>query len=63
MALPKPPYSYEMAMAAQQKGYNYVCTGCRETYTIYPKGEAFNHTCWCGATRSFTGREIHVEQV
>lgn len=57
MAMPKPKYSYEMALGQLPKGFSYLCSGCKETFTVYPKGQPFTYSCWCGSTKSFTGKE------
>ncbi len=63
MVMPKLPLSYEAALAQLPKGFNFVCTGCKETFTVYPKGEAFTYNCWCGVSKQFTGREVNVNAI
>lgn len=55
MAMPKLTPSYEALVETMPKGFNHVCSGCKETYTVYPKNEPFTYNCWCGTTRQFTG--------
>jgi len=59
MVMPKPKLSYEGAYMSMPKGFNFLCSGCRETFTIYPKGEPFTYTCWCGSKKNFTGKEAN----
>lgn len=63
MTLPKPPYSYEMALAQQPKGFQFVCPGCKETFTVFPNGQPSKYVCWCGSTKQFTGRETSAATI
>lgn len=57
MAMPKVVPNYAASLDSLKKGFNYDCTGCKETYTVYPStdGKPFVYKCWCGNERHFTG--------